>query len=138
MGKFSIRLPDEIEAAIKENAANLGVSVSAYIRDALTGERNTRPELNREIVLDEIESLKKDVLALHNAFQNLADRITYVADFQRVITHRFFDAIGETEAGQQAIEEADRDMMEIGAREEKRDDELSRNQRRGGENVLRT
>lgn len=137
MGKFSIRLPDELEAAINEEAANLGISRSAYIRDALTGERNTRPELNKEIVLDEIEALKKDVLALHNAFQSMTDRIIYLADFQRASLRRFFEAIDEPEAGRVALEQADRDMMIKATKEEKRDDELPRDQRKRGENVLR-
>lgn len=140
MGRFTIRLPDELESEINENAANLGLSKSAYIRQALTGERDAPKELNRATIEDEIEKVGKRVEALGEIVKTVFDDIIYLSTWQREFLLSVAININGDKAAEQIMNETtavmDKIYKDMHKEEEAKDDELSRDQRIGGGNVL--
>lgn len=125
MGKFTIRLPDGLESKINEDAANLGITKSAYIRKALKGERDTQKELNRATVEDEIEQLGKRIYSLEGIIKGMLDELVYMSDYQRELLKQVAMNVNGKEAGSQVIHETNKAMRMLYGEEATKDDELS-------------
>ncbi len=119
MGQLSFRVSNRQESLLREEAADQKISLSAYIRDSLTGEINPQDELNRELIEQKISELRESIMDMHSAIKDLMKSIIYISEFQRQFFFQFMVAMGEEERGNIALNEADKAVAEMLGKEEK-------------------
>ncbi len=120
MGKFSVRIPDEVEVKARSAAKAKGVSFSAYIKDALTGDPSARQELNRETIEMEIAKYRLEQVNLINAVVSLMRSVSYLSKFQRRFLFRLAEYVQDDAAAAAIMEKVDKDLIDMEKKEAKK------------------
>ncbi len=121
MGRFTVRIPDDVETKARSAAKEKGVSLSAYVKDALTGDPSARQELNRATMEAELEKFRGEQVTMMNTVISLMKSVSYLSKFQRRFLFRLAEYVQDDEEAAAAImEKVDKDMIDMEKREAKK------------------